>query len=63
MNELVNTVLFGAMMLALVLGLSCIVMGFLSNKKGVEAMKERIEYGLMGVSGLAITALIGFALA
>lgn len=61
MNELLTTVLSGAMMLALVLGLSCIVMSFLSDKSGAEAIKERIEYGFFGVSGLAITALLAYA--
>lgn len=58
-----DTILFGLMMLALVLGLSCIVMAFLSEKKGAEALKERIEFGFFGVSGLAIMGLLAFATA
>jgi hypothetical protein len=58
-----NTILFGAMILALVLGLSCIVMAFLSSKTGLDAYKERIEYGFMGVSGLGIMGLLAYALA
>lgn len=56
-----DTILFGLMMLALVLGITCIVMAFLSNKKGAEALKERIEFGFFGVSGLAIMALLAVA--
>ncbi|MBT1451126.1 hypothetical protein KJ365_09560 [Glaciecola sp. XM2] len=62
MNELVGTVLFGVMMLALVLGLSCIVMAIISTKKGQEAFQERIEYGFLGVTGLVITGLLAYAL-
>lgn len=56
-----DTILFGLMMLALVLGITCIVMAFLSDKKGAEALKERIEFGFFGVSGLAIMALLAVA--
>ncbi|MGQ8366602.1 hypothetical protein [Glaciecola sp. 1036] len=62
MGEIVFTLKFAVFILALVLGLSCIVMGFLSTKSGAEAMKERIEYGFLGVSGLAVTGLMLYAL-
>ena len=58
-----NTVLFGLMMLALILGLTCVVMAFLSDKTGAEALKERIEFGFLGVSSLAIMALLAVATA
>lgn len=58
-----NTLLFGAMMLALVLGVSCIVMAVLSTKTGAEVYKERIEYGFFGVSCLGIMGLLIYALA
>ena len=51
---LADLLLFGAMLLALILGLSCIVMAFLSSKNGAEALKERIEYGFLGVSDVGI---------
>lgn len=62
MNELLGTLKFGLMMLALVLGLSCIVMSIISTKSGKEAFQERIEYGVMGVSGLVIAGLLAYAL-
>lgn len=58
-----NTLLFGAMMLSLVLGISCIVMAILSTKTGTQAYQERIEYGFFGVSALGIMALLAYALA
>lgn len=61
MNEILDTLLSGAMLLALILGLSCIVMAIFTGKSGADALKERIEYGMFGVSGLAITALLAFA--
>ena len=61
MNGILGGFLFGATAVALVLGLSCIVMAFLSGKTGAEGMREKIEYGFMGFSGLAITLLLGYA--
>ncbi len=63
MNGILSGFLFGATAVAFVLGLSCIVMAFLSGKKGAEGMREKIEYGFMGFSGLAITLLLGYAAA
>jgi len=63
MNGILSGFLFGATVLALVLGVSCVVMAFLSGKTGAEGMREKIEYGFMGVSGLAITLLLGYAAA
>lgn len=53
---------FGVMMIAFILGLSCIIMAAISTKQGGEAMRERVEYGFMGVSGVAISALMLYAL-
>jgi len=61
MQVLVDGILFAGGLLALILGLSCIVMGFLSDKTGAEAIQERIEYGFFGVSGLVITLLMAYA--
>jgi hypothetical protein len=38
-------------------------MAILSGKSGAEGMREKIEYGFMGVSGLTITLLLGYAAA
>ncbi|WP_100644423.1 hypothetical protein [Alteromonas facilis] len=62
MADWLNAVLFGIALIALVLGLSSIIMGFLSDKTGAEALKERIEYGYLGVSGVAIFGLLGYLL-
>lgn len=61
MNEILSTLLFGLTIVTLVLGLSCILMGVLSDKNGAEAIKERVEYGFMGVAGLAVTGLLFYA--
>ena len=53
---------FAAMMVAFILGLSCIIMAAISTKHGKEAVIERVEYGFMGVSGVAISALMLYAL-
>lgn len=57
-----NTILFGAIILALVLGLSCIGMAALSTKTGSQAYQERIEYGFFGVSSLGVMAVLVYAL-
>lgn len=62
MIEILSTIKFGFMMVALVLGLSCIIMMFISSKTGKEALQERIEYGFLGVSGLVISLLMAYAL-
>jgi hypothetical protein len=61
MSEILGTLLFGATLVTLVLGLACIVMAVISDKTGAEAYRERIEYGFMGISGLAITGLLLYA--
>lgn len=61
MNEILGTLLFGATIVTLILGLSCLVMAVVSSKTGAAAYKERIEYGFMGISGLAITGLLIYA--
>jgi hypothetical protein len=63
MNGILSGFLFGATVLALVLGLTCIVMAFLTGKTGADGMREKIEYGFMGVSGLTITFLLAYAAA
>lgn len=63
MNGIFSGVLFGATVVALVLGLSCIVMAFLTGKTGADGLREKIEYGFMGVSGLTLTLLLAYAAA
>jgi hypothetical protein len=63
MQDFVNAILFAGAALGLILGLSCIIMGFLSDKAGAEAIQERIEYGFFGVSGLVVTLLLAYAAA
>jgi hypothetical protein len=63
MNGILSGLLFGATVVALVLGLTCIVMAILSGKSGAEGMREKIEYGFMGVSGLTVTLVLGYAAA
>lgn len=54
-------VIFGFMLVALVLGLSSIIMGFLAPTDG-NVIKHRIEYGFFGVVGLVATALFVYIL-
>jgi hypothetical protein len=62
MSEWISTVAFGIGILALVLGLTSIIMAFIADKSG-NGMQEKVEYGFFGVTGFVIFALMGYALA
>ena len=63
MNEWIGAIGFGAGLIAFVLGLTSIIMGFMTAKAGAEGMQEKIEYGFFGVSGLVVCGLMAYALA
>ena len=62
MSEWISAVGFGAGLIAFVLGMSSIIIGFMSAKAGAEGMQEKIEYGFFGVSGLVVCVLMAYAL-
>ena len=62
MSEWISAVGFGAGLIAFVLGMSSIIMGFMSAKAGAEGMQEKIEHGFFGVSGLVVCVLMAYAL-
>lgn len=62
MSEWISAVGFGAGLIAFVLGMSSIIMGFMSAKAGAEGMQEKIEYGFFGVSCLVVCVLMAYAL-
>lgn len=62
MGDWISAIAFGIGILALVLGLSSIIMAFIADKTG-NGMQEKVEYGFFGVTGFVIFALMGYALA
>lgn len=62
MNEWLSAGFFGVALVAFVLGISSIIMGFMVNSQGENVMQQRVEYGFFGVSGLVICLLMGYAL-
>jgi hypothetical protein len=62
MSDWLNAILFGVGLVALVLGLSSIIMGLMSAKTGSSGLQEKIEYGYLGVSGLVVFLVVGYAL-
>jgi len=62
MLELFATLKFGLMLVLMVLGFSCIIMAIITEKSGAEALKERIEFGMFGVSGIVLGLLLIYAL-
>lgn len=63
MAEWGEALLFGVAVLAFVLGLSSIIMGFIAQPAGAaNEMKEKVEYGFFGVAGLVISLLFYIAI-
>ena len=50
MTDWINAIVFGVALIAFTLGLSSIVMGFMTAETGAKGMQEKIEYGFFGVS-------------
>lgn len=63
MADWINAIMFGVALIAFTLGLSSIIMGFMSTAEGGKGMQEKIEYGFFGVSGLVVFLLMWYALA
>lgn len=57
-----EAILFGCALVAFVLSVSSIIMGFLPQSSSESVMKARVEYGFFGVSGLVLFALFVYAL-
>jgi hypothetical protein len=57
-----DAILFGCALVAFVLGISSVIMGFLPQEDGQSVMKNRIEYGFFGVTGLVVFALFMYAM-
>lgn len=63
MSNWSDAILFGFALVAFVLGLSSIIMGFLHTPvEGETPMQERVEYGFFGVAGLVLFILFGYGL-
>jgi hypothetical protein len=63
MTDWINAILFGVAVMAFALGLTSIIMSFMTTETGGKGMQEKIEYGFFGVSGLVVCLLMGYALA
>lgn len=63
MAEWAEAITFGFALVAFVLGLSSIVMGFLPQAEGAaDGLKEKVEYGFFGVTGLVICIMLAYAI-
>ncbi|WP_158771823.1 hypothetical protein [Paraglaciecola sp. L1A13] len=63
MSNWTDAILFGFGLVAFVLGVSSIIMGFIAQPAAQEsAMKSRVEYGFFGVSGVVLFMLFWYAL-
>jgi hypothetical protein len=62
MENWIDAILFGCALVAFVLGLSSIIMGFLPQANSENVMQTRVEYGFFGMSGLVVFFLFVYAL-
>ena len=62
MTDWINAIMFGVALFAFVLGLTSVIMGFMTSTEGGKGMQEKIEYGFFGVSGLVVCLMMGYAL-
>lgn len=64
MSEWGEALVFGLTVLTFALGLSSIIMGLLPAPAGkTYGLKEKVEYGFFGVTGLVLGLLLSIALA
>jgi uncharacterized membrane protein YuzA (DUF378 family) len=63
MGNWTDAILFGFGLVAFVLGVTSIIMGFIAQptEQG-DTMKSRVEYGFFGVSGVVVFLLFVYAL-
>ncbi|GAB3026495.1 hypothetical protein [Bowmanella dokdonensis] len=63
MSNWLDAFVFGLALMAFVLGVSSIIMALLhSPVTAGTAMKEKVEYGFFGISGLVLCILFSYAL-
>jgi len=62
MTDWINAIIFGVALIAFTLGLSSIIMGFMTPEKGEKGLQEKIEYGFFGVSGLVVCLVVAYVL-
>jgi len=58
-----DAILFGFALVAFVLGMSSIIMGFIHKPAdAADLLQQRVEYGFFGVAGLVLFILFSYAL-
>lgn len=62
MSEWISAFIFGAALIAFVLGFSSVIMAFMVSNEGESPMTEKIEYGFFGATGLVLCLLMVYAI-
>ncbi|AWL10892.1 hypothetical protein HMF8227_00386 [Saliniradius amylolyticus] len=63
MGNWIDAIVFGVALVAFALGLASIIMaGVGPSESGQAAMKNKVEYGFFGVTGLVLCVLFLYAL-
>lgn len=57
-----DAILFGFALVAFVLGITSIIMGFIAQPSQQNTVKSRVEYGFFGVSAVVLFGLFTYAL-
>lgn len=62
MSQWGEAILFGFALVSFVLGVSSLIMSMLPQASAATAIRNKVEYGFFGVSGLAVFAVFLYAL-
>lgn len=57
-----DAILFGCALVAFVLGISSIIMGFIVQPNQQDVIQSRVEYGFFGITGIVLFSLFWYAL-
>ncbi|MFT4941855.1 MAG: hypothetical protein ACI88A_004926 [Paraglaciecola sp.] len=57
-----DAILFGFALVAFVLGISSIIMGVIAQPSQQDVVKNRVEYGFFGITGVVLFSLFLYAL-
>lgn len=61
MAEWISALVFGLFLITFTLGLSSIIMAFITEK-GESALRSQVEYGFFGAAGLVLSLIFVYAM-
>lgn len=61
MGDWISAFIFGLALVAFVLGLSSVIMGFITPKQS-DVLQKQVEYGFFGAAGLILSLIFVYAM-